>query len=163
MVLSFQPGFRKAGNRDPFDLALELHLKRPIVVRREVPGFVLNRLQCSLLREALWLVENGVASPRDIDYAISNSIGRRWAVAGIFEVFELPGWDLVKAVAENVFPDLSTSTEVSPVLTDKVESGDLGVRTGKGFYEWTPESADGLRQRIARALVEIERWTDERS
>ncbi len=141
---------------------LEMAGKRPIVVRREVPGFVLNRLQCSLLREALWLVENGVASPRDVDYALSNSIGRRWAVAGIFEVFELPGWDLVKAVAENVFPDLTTSAEVSPVLTDKVESGDLGVRTGKGFYEWTPESADALRQRIAHALVEIERWTDER-
>ena len=47
------------------------------------------------------------------------------------------------------------------MLTDKVASGDLGVRTGKGFYEWTPEAADALRQRIARALVEIERWTDE--
>ena len=52
---------------------------------------MLNRLQCSLLREAQWLVENGVASPRDVDYALSNSIGRRWAVAGIFEIFELPG------------------------------------------------------------------------
>ena len=73
--------------------------KRTIVVRREVPGFVLNRLQGALLREALWLVEHDVASPQDVAVAIKNSIGRRWAVAGIFEIFEIAGWALVLAVA----------------------------------------------------------------
>ena len=132
--------------------------KRPIVVRKQVPGFVLNRLQCALLREALWLVENGVATTQDVDYAISNSIGRRWSVAGIFEVFELPGWDLVQSVAENVLPHLSTASEVPAVLRDKVAVGDLGVKTGKGFYDWSEESATELRQRIANALVAIEQW-----
>jgi len=132
--------------------------KRPIVVQKEVPGFILNRLQGALLREALWLVQNGVASPQDIDIALKNSIGRRWAVAGVFEIFELAGWDLLNAIAAGLFPHLASSPEVPQVLRDKVTRGELGVKTGKGFYEWTPESAEALRQRIAHALVTIERW-----
>ncbi len=133
--------------------------KRPIVVQKEVPGFILNRLQGALLREALWLVQNGIASPQDIDIALKNSIGRRWAVAGVFEIFELAGWDLLNAITAGLFPHLASSSEVPPVLKDKVARGELGVKTGKGFYEWTPESAEALRQRIAQALVAIERWS----
>jgi 3-hydroxybutyryl-CoA dehydrogenase len=133
--------------------------KRPIVVQKEVPGFVLNRLQGALLREALWLVENGIASPQDVDMAIKNSIGRRWAVAGVFEIFEIAGWDLLLALASGLLPHLASSPEVSPVLKEKVERGELGVKTGKGFYEWTPESAEALKQRIAQALVKIEQWS----
>jgi 3-hydroxybutyryl-CoA dehydrogenase len=133
--------------------------KRPIVVQKEVPGFILNRLQGALLWEALWLVQNGIASPQDIDIALKNSIGRRWAVAGVFEIFELAGWDLLNAIAAGLFPHLASSSEVPQVLTDKVARGELGVKTGKGFYEWTPESAEALRQRIAHALVAIEQWS----
>ena len=133
--------------------------KRPIVVRKEVPGFVASRLQEALLREALWLVENGVASPQDVDVAIKTSIGRRWAVAGVFEVLEIAGWDLLEAIASDLFPHLASSPEVSAVLSDKVRRGELGVKTGKGFYEWTPQSAESLKRRIAAALVEIERWS----
>jgi 3-hydroxybutyryl-CoA dehydrogenase len=140
--------------------ALLTHIgKRPIVVEKEVPGFILNRLQGALLREALWLVQNGVASPQDIDLALKNSIGRRWAVAGVFEIFELAGWDLLNAIAAGLFPHLASSPEVPQVLRDKVTRGELGVKTGKGFYQWTPESADALRQRIAQALVAIEKWS----
>lgn len=131
--------------------------KRTIVVQQEVPGFVLNRLQGALLREALWLVENDIATPQDVDVAIKNSIGRRWAVAGIFEIFEIAGWDLLLAVAEGLLPHLASSSEVSPLLKSKVERGELGVKTGKGFYEWTPETAEELKQRIAKALVKLEK------
>lgn len=132
--------------------------KRSVLVEKEVPGFVLNRLQGALLREALWMVENGVASPQDIDTAMRSSIGRRWSVAGVFEVFELAGWDLLGAIAGQVFPHLASSGEVPAVLREKISKGELGAKTGKGFYEWTPEGVDALRQRIAHALVEIERW-----
>ena len=133
--------------------------KRPIIVQKEVPGFVLNRLQGALLREALWLVQNGVASPQDVDIAIKTSIGRRWAVAGVFEVFEIAGWDLLLAIASGLLPHLASSPEVPPLLKEKVERGELGVKTGKGFYEWTPESTEALKQRIAQALVKIEQWS----
>ncbi len=133
--------------------------KRTVMVQKEVPGFIINRLQLALLREALSIVEGGVASAQDVDAAIKTSIGRRWAVAGVFEVFELARWDLLLAIAEELYPHLEASPEVSPILREKVERGELGVQTGKGFYDWTPEGAVALRERIAHALVEIGRWS----
>ena len=127
--------------------------KRPVVIQREVPGFVANRLQGALLREALWLVQKGVVTPRDVDTIVKTSIGRRWSVAGPFEVFELAGWDLVLAAASHLLPYLESSPEVPPFLREKVERGELGVKTGKGFYEWTPESTEVLRRRIALAFA----------
>ena len=134
--------------------------KRPVVIQREVPGFVANRLQMALTREALSLVEKGVVSPQDIDTIMKNGIGRRWAVAGVFEVWELAGWDLIETMAAWLYPDLDASRGVQETLQDKVGAGELGVKTGKGFYDWTPESADALRERIAHALVEIAKWPE---
>ena len=132
--------------------------KQPVVLKKEVPGFAAMRLQGALLREALWLVERGVATPADIDTIIKTGIGRRWSVAGVFEVFELAGWDLISSICEWLFPHLEKSQETPPVLRDGVARGNLGVKTGKGFYEWTPELEEVLRRRIANALVEIDRW-----
>lgn len=136
--------------------------KRPIVLRKEVPGFLLNRLQAALLREALWMVENGVASPQDIDLGIRGSLGRRWAVAGVFEIFDMAGWDVLKAMTTAVNPNLTSAPDVSQLVKQKVDAGELGAKSGKGFYDWTPESAAALRQRIASALVEIEKWESDR-
>ncbi len=133
--------------------------KKPVVLQKEVPGFVANRLQMALLREALYLVQEGVVTAQDIDTILKSGIGRRWAVAGVFEVFDLAGQDLILAACSYLMPDLDTSTEPSPVLREKVERGELGVKTGRGFYGWTPEAAEALRGRIAHALVEIERWS----
>jgi 3-hydroxybutyryl-CoA dehydrogenase len=132
--------------------------KRPVVVRKEAPGFIANRLQMALLREALHIAESGIASPEDVDTVIHNSFGRRLATAGTFELHELIGLDLGLAVAEEIMPDLNTSREPSPLLYEMVERGTLGVKTGRGFYEWTPESAEALRLRVARALLEIAKW-----
>ena len=134
--------------------------KRPVVIQQEVPGFVANRLQMALTREALSLVERGIVSPQDIDTIIKNGIGRRWAVAGVFEVWDLAGWDLIAEMASWLYPDLDSSLDLPDMLRDKVESGELGVKSGKGFYDWTPESADAVRQRIAHALVEIAKWPE---
>ena len=130
--------------------------KQPLLVKREAPGYVVNRLQMALLREALWLVENGVASAEDVDKAISAGLGRRWATTGVLQVLEVAGWDLISRVASDVFPHLSNSDDPS-LLHDMVERGYSGVRTGKGFYEWTPEKAEELRRRIAKGLVEIDK------
>ena len=128
--------------------------KCPILLKQEAPGFVTGRLQAALLREALWLVENGVASPQDVDLAIKTSIGQRWAVAGVFEVLELAGWDLMLAITSALFPHLSSSKS-APLLQRLVDQGDLGVKSGKGMYEWNAESAESLRLRIAEALARI--------
>ena len=129
--------------------------KSPAIVRKEVPGFIGNRLQAALLREALSIVEQGVASPQDVDIVIKKGFGRRYAAAGVFEIFEIAGWDLVFAAASYLLPYIENSTELSPLVKDRVGRGELGVKTGKGFYEWTPESAEALKQRIGRTLVKI--------
>ena len=130
--------------------------KQPILVEREAPGFVASRLQMALLREALWLVENEVASAEDVDKAISAGLGRRWATAGVLQVLEVAGWDLISRVAADVFPHLSNE-DVPALLLEMVERGDIGVKAGKGFYDWTPEKAEELRRRIAQGLVEIDK------
>jgi 3-hydroxybutyryl-CoA dehydrogenase len=139
------------------DLLLKVG-KRPAIVQKEVPGFIGNRLQAALVREAIYLMDRGVATPKDIDTVIKNGFGRRLATAGIFEVCEMAGWDLVLAVSKYLTPHLESSREPSPLLRQRVEQGKLGVKTGEGFYKWTPDSAEALRQRTARALIEIAKW-----
>jgi 3-hydroxybutyryl-CoA dehydrogenase len=134
--------------------------KSPAVVQREAPGFVGNRLQMALLREALAIVDAGIASPQDVDTIIRTSFGRRLAVAGVFEVFEAAGWDLTLAVADQLFPAIDRSPEPPPSLREKVARGELGLKTGRGFYDWTPESASALRNRISNALAAIARLSD---
>lgn len=132
--------------------------KSPVVVEKEVPGFIANRIQAAVWREILWLVADGVATPQDVDRVVKTSIGRRWAAAGPFEVTELAGLDLKQEILKELLPSLASGAEVPPILREKVARGELGTKAGKGFYEWTAEGARDLRERIARALVEIERW-----
>jgi 3-hydroxybutyryl-CoA dehydrogenase len=133
--------------------------KQPVVLRKEIPGFVVNRLQIAVLREAASLVERGVVTAPELDLIMRSSCGRRWSVAGVFEVFELAGWDLLTTLCNLVSPTLCNDTSAPRLLLGKIARGELGVKTGKGFYDWTRESACALKQRIAHALVEIERWS----
>jgi 3-hydroxybutyryl-CoA dehydrogenase len=137
--------------------------KKPVVVQKEVFGFVGNRLQMALLREALSLVDQGVASAADVDAVVRYGFGRRLAAAGPFEVFEIAGWDLVHAVAAQILPVLDPPSEVPPLLVEKVEHGELGLKCGRGFYDWTPERATALRERIGRALIDVARRQGERT
>ena len=134
--------------------------KRPVVLRKEATGFVGNRLQFALFREALAIVEQGIASPEAVDQVVKFGFGRRLAAAGPFEVFDLAGLDTILAVAAQIFPELATSSsaaqQVPELLRRKVEQGDLGVKSGRGFHEWTPEKAEELRTRLIQALARAE-------
>lgn len=132
--------------------------KKPVVVLKEVPGFIGNRLQAAMMREAVSLVEKGIASPQDVDTVVKNSFGRRLPAAGVFEIFDLAGWDMCLAVGRYLYPSLESSVEPQKIIVDKVEAGDLGVKSGKGFYEYTDESAEALRRRMAQALIKIASW-----
>lgn len=142
-----------------FDLLTQIG-KTPVIVEKEMPGFIANRIQAAVWREILYLVEEGVATPQDIDLVVKNSIGRRWPVAGPFEITELTNLKQKQAILKELFPSLASFSEVPNVLNEKVERGDLGVTTGKGFYNWTPESTQALRDKIAKALIEIDRWSE---
>jgi 3-hydroxybutyryl-CoA dehydrogenase len=140
-----------------YDLLLKVG-KKPALIQKEAPGFIGNRLQAALMREAMSIVEHGIASPQDVDTVVRYSLGPRWAAAGPFEVFEIAGWDFILSAWPYLASDLESSSEAPSVLREKVARGELGIKTGKGFYEWTPETAEALRQRIAQMLVKIANW-----
>jgi 3-hydroxybutyryl-CoA dehydrogenase len=104
-------------------------------------------------------VHKGIASPQDVDTIIKNSFGRRLAVAGIFEVSDLAGWDIVVSVNANLLPDLEASTEVNPLLKQKVDRGELGAKTGKGFYDWICESGEARKIRTTQALAKLAQYS----
>lgn len=128
--------------------------KTPAVIEKEAPGFVGPRLQAALIREAFAIVEQGIASAETVDLVVRNSFGRRLSVAGPFEVFELAGWDLVLAAFEELYKDLNSSSEINPLLREMVETGKLGVKSKEGFYTWTNQEVQALRDRMNRALMQ---------
>jgi 3-hydroxybutyryl-CoA dehydrogenase len=134
--------------------------KKPALVRKEVQGFIGNRLQFAMFREALSMVAAGVATAPQIDEVVRSSFGRRLSVAGPFELRELIGLDLSLAIGRQIVPSLDNTQTVPPVLAEKVQKGELGTKTGRGFYDWTPETAEALRLRIGNALAEMAKWPD---
>ena len=132
--------------------------KRPVVLQKESLGFIGNRMQFALLREALAVVDKGIASAEDVDTVVKTGFGRRLAVAGPLEVFDIAGWDTISHIIDELYPDLNTSAENSPTITGMLERGDLGVKSGRGFYEWNDEAVEALRQRITHALAAIDRF-----
>ncbi len=107
--------------------------KTGVLVRRPVKGFIANRLQYALLREAYSLVESGVCSWDDVDLVVTAGIGARWAAVGPFQSMDLGGLDVHAAVARAIFPDLSNSIDVPATLTNLVGEGHLGCKTGHGL------------------------------
>jgi 3-hydroxybutyryl-CoA dehydrogenase len=130
--------------------------KTPVRVKKDVPGFIGNRLQHALWREAISLVENGICDAESVDTVIKASFGRRLAVLGPLENADLVGTDLTMDIHENVLFDLESRQAPSPYLAKLVEEGRLGMKTGKGFREWTQAEADQVRARVARHLNRLD-------
>jgi 3-hydroxybutyryl-CoA dehydrogenase len=126
--------------------------KRPVQVRKDVIGFLGNRIQGALMREALWLIEQGVASPEDVDATVRLSFGFRYAAAGPIVQKEHSGWDTTCAVAKIIWPDLSNADGPPPILQKNVDEGRIGFKTKHGFFEWNDESIAKERARYERAL-----------
>lgn len=131
--------------------------KRTAVLQRAVPGFIVNRFQAALIREAVSLVEQGIATPKDIDTAVRTSIAPRMSAGGVFEVYDLTGWDVVLAVCGNILPDLNKETQLGEPVQGMVSDGRLGVKSMQGFYKWSTETVRDLRARIAQALAALHR------
>jgi 3-hydroxybutyryl-CoA dehydrogenase len=121
--------------------------KSPLVVRREVPGFLWNRLQFAIIREACWLVENGVASLEEVDLAMRQGLGRRWSIAGPFASMDLGGLDTMTQVGSYLIPELSKDDRPAQFLRDHIAAGEYGAKSGAGLYPWP---ADKLAATVAR-------------
>lgn len=126
--------------------------KRPVVVKKDLPGFLANRLQHALAREAFALVEAGVASPEDVDAAVRFSFGFRFIAVGPILQRDHAGLDVHCAAAATMYPDLADNKEPSKVLRDHVAAGHLGIKAGKGFYDWPPEKVIAEKARYDRLL-----------
>jgi len=127
--------------------------KWPVVLEREMPGYLINRLQFALLREAMDLVGQGVASAEEIDRAVRGSIARRMPVMGLFGQADLAGLDVYRQIFRYLAADLSTIDGPPAALDAAVESGRTGAAAGQGFYAWTAEQRDeALRRRNAELI-----------
>lgn len=137
--------------------------KRPIVVRGFVAGFLVNRLQSAMMREALTLVERGVVTPEDIDTAVTAGIGFKSAWQGLFETLDYIGLDTVALGCGFIFPDLSSRTDVPETITSNVAEGNLGVKTGRGFFDYSdPSGARKLEERSRFLLSQLGLWRSAR-
>jgi len=113
--------------------------KKPVLVKRDIPGFLANRIQRALMREALALVDAGIATPADIDDAVRYSFGFRYAAIGPMTQKEISGWDGMANAAKEIYPSLANSQTIPPSLAQLMAEGKTGMKAGAGYRSWTPE------------------------
>ncbi len=121
--------------------------KKPAVVQKDVPGQIGIRILYAMIREATWLVENGIATPEDVDSVVREALGTRLEVVGPLELADLSGVDLVDAVAKGLYKSLDSSRAPQRLLKDMVARGEIGAKSGKGFYDWN-KSGNNLKEKI---------------
>ncbi len=126
--------------------------KTPAMVEKDVPGFIGNRLQHALWREAIALVAEGVCDAKTVDTVVKASFGRRLPVLGPLENADLVGIDLTLAIHETVLPAINKQPAPSQYLTDLIAAGRLGMKSGEGFQKWTADEAAALRLRVLNHL-----------
>jgi 3-hydroxybutyryl-CoA dehydrogenase len=134
---------------------MELHRaagKKPAHVKRDVPGFIGNRLQHALWREAISLVENGICDAETVDEVIKASFGRRLAVLGPLANADLVGTDLTLAIHKTVLPAIESRPRPSPYLRKLVAEGQLGFKSGEGFRKWSADEQAALRTKVFQHL-----------
>jgi 3-hydroxybutyryl-CoA dehydrogenase len=147
----------QAEGTDPANVARMIALlsglgKVAVHVKKDVPGFVGNRMQHALWREAIALVDAGVCDAETVDLVVKNSFGRRLAVLGPLENADLVGTDLTLDIQNSVLPHLDRSTRPTATLTALVEDGKLGFKTNAGFKTWTEEQKRALRAKVTAHL-----------
>jgi len=158
-VVEVMPGDRTSAEAVETTMTLlEAAGKYPALVKKDIPGFVGNRLQHALRREAIAIVAEGIASPEDVDLIARLSFGLRLPVVGPLETVDLGGLDLTQAIQTYLLPDLDRSTEPTQLIRDKISHGELGAKAGQGFFDWPPARAEEVIRRRDEALLEMVRW-----
>ncbi len=132
--------------------------KFPALVRKDTAGFIGNRLQHALRREAIAIVAEGMASPEDVDLVTRLSFGLRLPVVGPLETVDLGGLDLTVAIQSHLLAELDRSAVPSQLILDKVRRGELGAKAGRGFYDWPPGRMEEVIRRRDEALMDMVNW-----
>lgn len=128
--------------------------KKPVALKREALGFIGNRLQLALLREALYIVEQGIATAEAVDTAVKYSIGRRLSTTGPIETADLGGLDIFYNIAAYLNADLCDAKKPSALLQQAMDKGTLGAKTGTGLYDWNPDSLAKIKKTRENILIE---------
>jgi 3-hydroxybutyryl-CoA dehydrogenase len=115
--------------------------KKPVLVRKDIPGFLANRIQHALMREAMALIDSGIATPEDVDTAVRYSFGFRYAAAGPVLQKEISGWDSMARAAAEIYPSLSNTHVLSECVGGIIAAGKTGMKAGEGFMQWPKEVA----------------------
>jgi 3-hydroxybutyryl-CoA dehydrogenase len=126
--------------------------KKPVLVRKDIPGFLANRIQHALMREAMSLIDSGIATPADVDTAVRYSFGFRYAAAGPVLQKEISGWDSMASAAAEIYPSLSNAQVLSTSVADIIAAGKTGMKSGAGFMEWPAELAATQRAAYDKRL-----------
>ncbi|MDO8863931.1 3-hydroxyacyl-CoA dehydrogenase NAD-binding domain-containing protein [Haliea sp. E1-2-M8] len=134
--------------------------KEPAHVRKDVPGFVANRLQHALWREAIAMVAEGICDAKTLDRCVKNSFGLRLAVLGPLENADMVGLDLTLDIHRTIIPELDRSAGPNPYLQEQVSAGCLGFKSGEGFRTWTAAERDRLREQLNNHLVRAQQARD---
>ncbi len=127
--------------------------RHPVHVRKDIPGFIGNRLQHALKREAIALVAAGICDAETIDDVVKQGFGRRMGVLGPMEQSDLVGLELTSNIHKTLMPSLDSTNEPHPYLLARIEAGHLGMKTGEGFRTWTADEAEAVRERLRRTLL----------
>ena len=126
--------------------------KKPVLVKKDIPGFLANRIQHALMREALALIESGIASPADVDTAVRYSFGFRYAACGPVMQKEISGWDSMARAAAEIYPSLSNTHVLADCVADLIKAGKTGMKAGAGFMDWPAEHAASERAAYEKRL-----------
>jgi 3-hydroxybutyryl-CoA dehydrogenase len=126
--------------------------KRPVLVKKDIPGFLANRIQHALMREALAIIDSGIASPEDVDAAVRYSFGFRYAAAGPVLQKEISGWDSMARAAAEIYPSLSNGDRLADCVADLIGAGKTGMKAGAGFVQWSPEEVKVQRANYEKRL-----------
>jgi len=152
-LVEITPGTASPGCVNTVVALMESLGKTPIVLRKEIKGFVAARLQAALLREALYLVSEGVCTAAEVDKAVYDGFGRRLTTVGPVQVADMAGLDVHKTTLSVMFPTLCNWDAPPPALLSLVGQGHLGAKSGQGFYPWTPEDLKRIQDKRDRELL----------
>jgi 3-hydroxybutyryl-CoA dehydrogenase len=132
--------------------------RKVCVMKKSAPGFIVNRLQHALLREAMYMVDNGLAGPEEIDKTLMYSFMPRYTSIGLFEHHDGYGMDMLEKLQNYLYPHLAAGKGSPDMVVNKVKAGTLGMKTGKGIYEWNDASIADLKKRAAEPYWRFFNW-----
>lgn len=133
--------------------------RAPVIMNRSAPGFIANRLQHALYREAVFMVEQGIASPQDVDKALMTSFAPRYTSIGLFQHFDYAGLDMIKSIHDYLYPDLCNAESTQDLLEKAIKKGNLGCKTGKGILDWSDVDMDEFRCKAAAPYLQFFNWS----